>query len=36
LGLLNLTGQYYRLSPLNYYQETYRYRTLAITGRFNF
>jgi tetratricopeptide (TPR) repeat protein len=36
LGVLNLTDQDYRLYPLNYYPETYRERTFAISARFNF
>lgn len=35
-GVLNLTGQDYRLVPLNYYLETYRDRTFAVSGRFRF
>jgi len=30
-GVLNLTSQDYRLFPLDYYQETYRERTFALS-----
>jgi len=33
---LNLTDEDYRLYPLNYFGETYRERTAAVTGRFAF
>jgi tetratricopeptide (TPR) repeat protein len=36
VGLLNLTDEDYRLHPLNYYAETYRERTLTVSGRFAF
>ena len=36
LGVLNFTDQDYRLHPLNYHPETYRERTFAVSGRFNF
>ncbi|MGE4180988.1 MAG: FecR domain-containing protein [Limisphaerales bacterium] len=36
VGVLNLTDEDYRLYPLNYYGETYRERTVAVTGRFAF
>jgi tetratricopeptide (TPR) repeat protein len=36
VGVLNLTDEDYRLHPLNYYQETYRERTVAVSARFNF
>lgn len=35
-GVLNLTDEDYRLYPLNYYPETYRERTFALSGRFAF
>jgi hypothetical protein len=35
-GILNLTDEDYRLYPLNYFGETYRERTVAVTGRFAF
>jgi hypothetical protein len=36
LGLLNITDQDYRLSPVNLHPEFARERTLATTARFNF
>lgn len=36
VGVLNLTDEDYRLHPLNYFGETYRERTVAVTGRFAF
>jgi len=36
VGMLNLTDEDYRLYPLNYFGETYRERTVAVTGRFAF
>jgi Tfp pilus assembly protein PilF len=36
LGLLNITGQNYRLNPLNVYNELPRSRTLALRLQFNF
>ena len=36
IGLLNVTGDDYRLSPINYYTETPRERTLYTRLRFNF
>lgn len=36
VGILNLTDQDYRLHPLNDFQETYRDRTVAVSGRFGF
>jgi len=36
VGVLNLTDEDYRLYPLNYFGETYRERTAAVTGRFAF
>jgi tetratricopeptide (TPR) repeat protein len=36
VGVLNLTDEDYRLYPLNYFGETYRERTVAVTGRFAF
>jgi Flp pilus assembly protein TadD len=36
VGVLNLTGQDYRLHPLNLYSDTYRERTLAIRARLTF
>jgi tetratricopeptide (TPR) repeat protein len=36
VGILNLTGQDYRLDPINLYTEPPRKRTLALTTRFNF
>lgn len=35
VGVLNLTDQDYRLHPLNFYPETYRERTFAVSGRFS-
>lgn len=35
-GVLNLMDQDYRLHPLNFYPETYRERTFAVSGRFHF
>jgi hypothetical protein len=35
-GVLNLTGQDYRLHPLNYNQETYRDRTVVLSANFRF
>ena len=36
VGVLNLTGQDYRLHPLNLYVDTYRDRTVALRARFAF
>lgn len=36
VGVLNLTDQDYGLYPLNYYRETYRQRTFAVSARFAF
>ena len=36
IGILNLTGEDYRLSPINYYLEQPRERTLYTRLRFNF
>jgi hypothetical protein len=36
VGILNLTDEDYRLYPLNYFGETYRERTVAVTGSFAF
>lgn len=36
VGLLNATGQDYRLHPINLYPDLPRARTLALTVRFNF
>lgn len=36
VGLLNLTDQDYQLYPINYYLETYRQRTLAVSASFSF
>jgi hypothetical protein len=36
VGLLNVTGEDYRLSPINYYTELPRERTLYTRLRFNF
>ncbi len=36
VGLLNITGQDYRLEPLNLYNEMPRQRTLAVRFQFNF
>lgn len=36
IGLLNLTDEDYQLHPLNWHPETYRDRTVAVSGRFSF
>jgi hypothetical protein len=36
VGLLNLTGQDYRLNPLSLYGDLTRERTLAANFKFNF
>ena len=36
VGVLNLTDEDYRLHPLNNHPETYRDRTLTVSGRFAF
>ena len=36
VGLLNITGQDYRLNPLNLYYDLPRQRTLAVSLKFYF